>query len=146
MSEKKELTPEQIEAREAKKVERNEAKTLIRSFAKECEDDALKKALLLIVGSGTRKSGGSTRVNVNALIREAFIEEKEISEMDLFMKFKVGRPEMTTKIRIMLKTPNIEDRVWVKFYDDEEVYRVEGIGAEAPEGWDGFTPVDEEIL
>lgn len=143
---KKEKTPEQIEVADQKKAERIAAKELVRSFMKDLEDKELKDAIILLIGTGQRRAGGGGRTNVNALLRDAFLADDEISEMDLFLKFKIGRPEMTTKIRIFLKTPNPEDRVWVTFDADSEVYKVVGLGAETPKGWDGFVPADEEVL
>jgi hypothetical protein len=54
---------------------------------------------------------------------------------------------MSVKIRIWIKlAPSPDDRVWVKFDEDAEVYRVVGYGSEPPEGWDGYVPaVDTEL-
>ena len=118
-------------------------------------NDPLKDDLKLIVGSGARGSRGSGSKTAGARIakkaadkalRDMFIERDEVSEMDIFKAFKIGQPEMATKIRVFLKVPNTADRIWVKFFQDEEVYRLMGVGAKAPKDWDGFEPVDENIL
>jgi hypothetical protein len=60
--------------------------------------------------------------------------------MDIFKQFRIGRPEMVTKCRILVLCPNPADRVWVKFDEPTETYNVVGTGATPPEGWDGYIP------
>jgi len=144
----KEVDPEVQAKRDAARLLRNEAKTRLRDFAKTLEDDdALKADLFLIIGTGQRAGGiGRVRVNMDMAIRDLFLEEKEIHEMDIFKNFKIGRPQMTNKIRIFLKVPNPDDRIWVRFFPDEETYRIVGKGANPPKDWEGFVPADENIL
>ena len=66
--------------------------------------------------------------------------------MEVFKQFKIGRPEMSNKCRLFLKTDNPADRVWIAFDSDDEVYRVVGTGAKAPKDWQGFVPADEKQL
>lgn len=135
-----------VNAREEKRVARNEAKARIRSFMKECEDDQLKADLALIVGTGQRAGGGSSKANINNIIRQTFLNKGELTEMEVFKDFRLGRPAMKTKIRLMIILPEPEDRVWVKFFPEEEVYRIVGTGAEPPEDWDGYLPMNSELL
>jgi len=142
-----EALAEKNRKKEEAKKDRAKAKEIVRKFIGETEDEDLKKALMLLVGTGKR-SGGSRimKPNTNQLLHDAFIEKGELTEMDVFKGFRIGRPEMTTKIRIFLKVANPDDRIWVKFFPDEEIYRLIGTGANPPEGWDGFTPTDVEVL
>jgi hypothetical protein len=145
-----EATPEKVvdPKVEAKKEARKAAKVRVREFIKSITDnDELKADLILLVGSGTRAGRGPVR-SINNVLKEAIVAAGEdgLTEMDIFKQFKIGRPEMTTKIRIFLKTPNVDDRVWVSFNEEDETYRVVGTGANAPEGWDGFVPADENVL
>lgn len=135
------------EAKEAKKEVRKAAQVKVREFIKTVDDVDLKAALVLLVGSGTRAVRGAVK-SINVVLKDALVAAGDdgLSEMDIFKQFKIGRPEMTTKVRIFLKTPNTEDRVWVRFSEEDETYRVIGSGTDAPEGWDGFVPADENLL
>jgi hypothetical protein len=144
------LSPEdqaKLDAKNAKKEARKAAQVKVREFANGLEDEDMKKAILFLIGSGQRAARGAVR-SVNKVLLEALqaAGDEGLSEMDIFKQFKIGRPEMTTKVRIFLKTPNVEDRVWVSFDEESETYRVVGSGASAPEGWDGFVPADENVL
>jgi len=140
-----------VSEKDTKKAERKakiqEAKTNLRNFAKITDDEELKESIYLLVGSGMRATRVATK-SVNAALLEAIIEagDSGLSEMDIFLKFKIGRPEMVTKVRIFVKSQNPEDRVWVKFNESAETYSVVGYGKNPPEGWDGFVPADEELL
>lgn len=142
-----ELSPEELAAKK-KKVEdarilRNEAKARLRTFAKELpNDDPMKGDVLLIVGSGSRARRTNT---INTILRDLFLEQKEISEMDIFKNFHIGRPEMGIKIRIFVKVQP-EDRIWVVFDEENEIYRMVAKGPKAPKDWEGYVPVDENIL
>lgn len=138
-------------AREARKAERAEAKKRVLQFLADNKDelgDDLIKDVMLFVGKPRAARKGGTRASVNQALRTALLEagDQGLSEMDVFKMFKIGRPEMVTKIRILVLTPNPDDRVWVKFFEDDEVYRVVGTGPEPPKGWDGYVPSDKESL
>lgn len=142
-----ETDPEVLAKREANRIARNEARSRLREFAKELPDtDSMKADILLIVGSGTRAGGVRRGVNFDMQIRNLFLEKNELHEMEIFKNFHIGRPQMTNKIRVFLKVPNPEDRIWVKFFPDEETYKIVGKGTNPPKTWEGFVPADENIL
>jgi len=148
---KLELTVEEIATKKEKaektRLLRNEAKTRLRDFAKTLEDDdALKPDILLLVGTAARARTGRATVSVNQVLRDLFLEKGEISEMEIFHNFKIGRPEMSIKTRIFVKVPDPADRIWIVFDEEEEVYRLVAKGAKAPKGWEGYVPADENIL
>jgi len=134
--------------REAKKAERNEAKNRVREYIKSLEDgDKLKADLVLLIGTGHRAGGGGgQKSTLNKTLREFFIENGEATEMDLFLKFKVGRPDMAYRAKLFIKTPNVDDRLWIKFDEVEEKYILVGQGADVPEGWDGYLPAEQNVL
>lgn len=151
------MSDQNTSAKDRKKEEarkaRNEAKARVREFIKSLPEEGrqkrLKDDLTLLIGTGTR-TVGSVR-SVNNVLLEAIEKagDKGLTEMDIFRQFKIGRPEMTTKIRIFLKTKDPNDRVWVKGFEDEKegmIYRVVGKGPNPPKGWDGFVPADEDAL
>ena len=133
-------------AQEEKRKARNEAKERTRVYIKSLEDGQLKEDLNLLIGTGSRQSSGAPRASINNVLRDLFIEKTEVSEMDLFMQFKIGQPEMRIKIRIFVKTPNPDDRIWVIFDEEKEVYRMVGKGAEKPSEYTGFIPAEQNIL
>lgn len=141
------IDPEVEAKREAAREARNEAKARLREFAKTLPDeDGMKTDILLIVGSGARAGGVRRGVNFDMQIRNLILEKGELHEMEVFKNFHIGRPQMTNKIRVFLKVPNPEDRIWVVFDKEDETYKIAGKGANPPKDWKGFVPADENIL
>lgn len=130
---------------EAKKAARKAALARIRAFVSANVENLgpIAKDLNMVLGSGTRgpRTAGSTRT-VNTELRDAFISagDKGLSEIELFKRFKIGRPEMVGKCRVLVLCPNPSDRLWVKFNEADETYYVEGKGENPPEDWEGYVP------
>ena len=127
--------------KEADRKIKREAKSRLRSFAQTSEDEQVKSDILLIVGTGQRAARGSVAGQTSellTLIREA--GDEGVSEMDIFMQFHIGQPEMRNKCRLFLKTDKASDRVWVAFDAVKLNYAIVGTGEETPEGWDGYDP------
>lgn len=126
---------------QARKAARTEAKARIVTFLKDNAEQlgSLKADIELFIGKGTRQAKAAVR-SVNAELRDAFLAKGSLTEMDIFKQFRIGRPEMVTKMRILVLCPNPDDRVWVKFDEKTETYNVVGTGAEPPAGWDGYVP------
>ena len=129
---------------QAKKDARSAAKARVVAFLNDNVEQlgALKADIELFIGKGQRATKTGIR-NVNSELRDAFIEKGSLTEMDLFMKFRIGRPEMVGKIRILTLTPNPADRVWVKFNEATETYHVMGQGTNPPTGWTGYIPASK---
>jgi len=103
----------------------------------------------LLIGTGATRAVGAVK-SINSDLRDTLLADYKgakvgLSEMDIFKSFKIGRPEMVTKIRILVLCPNPADRVWVKFDEVKEVYNVVGLGATPPTGWDGYIPSDKTL-
>ena len=135
--------------KEERKLARREAKGRIRDYIKSLADgEPIKADLLLIIGTGVR--GRAAVPSINTKIKEALIEAGEtgMTGLNLYKKFQVGMPEMARKIKLFLKG-EADNRVWVESSrndKDELVYTVVGLGADVPEGWDGYIPADVEAL
>ena len=131
---------EMIDLAQAKKEMRASARARVLAFLTDNAEQlgSLKADIELFIGKGPRTK--SAVKSVNSELRDAFLAKGELSEMDIFKMFKIGRPEMITKCRILVLCPNPDDRVWVKFDEAKEVYRVVGTGAKPPEGWTGYIP------
>lgn len=134
---------------EAKKAERKAARSRVLEFLAQNADQlgTIKHDIELFIGKGggSKRIAGATRT-VNTDLRDAFLARKTLSEMDIFKQFKIGRPEMVTKIRILVLCPNPDDRVWVKFDEVSETYSVVGTGANPPADWDGYIPQSKATL
>ena len=159
-NEKQKETKEQKVAREAKEKEaakvkakalrtaKKEAADRVRVYAKDPDADIgkdLKADLILLVGEKA-KSLSTGKASSNKALRDFFLEKNEISEMEVFKKFHIGRPEMGIKICIFLKGSEPKDRIWVKLFEDKEVYKLVGKGPKPPKGWNGYLPVDLQEL
>ena len=132
---------EAVAANEAAKKVKREAKARLRSFAQSTEDEQVKADILLMVGTGQRAARGSVAGQTSEIltaIKEAGSDG--LSELDIFKRFHIGRPEMKNKCRLFLKTDKASDRVWVAFDNVTEMYSVVSEGEETPEGWDGYDP------
>ena len=120
----------------------------VKKFLKDNELSAEdKEAIQFFCGGGTRSGGTRSTFGLNSKLRTGFIENKELSEMDIFKAYKIGRPEVHGHIRQFIKNvKNPDDRIWVSFNEKTEVYSLIGTGAEAPEDWDGYEPAKENVI
>jgi hypothetical protein len=86
--------------------------------------------------------------SLNSELRDALIAAADagLSEMDIFRKFKIGRPEMRIKIRTFTLTPNPDNRIWVSFDETSELYHVLATSRTPPAGWEGYVPAEKETL
>lgn len=131
-----------------KRKKRLKAKTAAYETLKSAGDanPEIKSALLVLRPSlyGPTQGGGRTAGPAKHLVVTQFIVEKRsASEMDLFKEFKIGRKETGILIRRQLKKAAPDDRAWIEFDDKAEVYNLKGTGANAPDGWGGFVPIEE---
>lgn len=127
--------------KDASRKAKREAKSRLRTFAQSVDDEQVKADILYIVGTGQRAARGSVAGQTSELltiIKEA--GDEGVSEMDIFMSFHIGQPEMRNKCRLFLKTDKASDRVWVAFDAVKLNYAVVGTGEETPDGWDGYDP------
>ena len=61
----------------------------------------------------------------------------KVSELDIFMRTKMGRGEFRKKARELLKKSSSADRMWVEFDEDTESWELLQIGGEAPKKFHG---------
>ena len=139
--------------KEAERVERVKIKMDTRARVItfiEANKDELGDALILDIMFfvGVARAARAPRASINVALRIAFLEagDKGLTEMEIFKAFKIGRPEMVVKIRIMVLTPNPADRVWVEFDEPNETYHVIGKGVKPPKGWTGYIPANKASL
>lgn len=105
----------------------------------------------------TRKDSTGTRSTPKAVIvkaiRDILLNDGEITEQEVFLKSMElgggwGRSEMKNFIKNNIKCAP-EDRLWITMVNTPGepmgTYTVVGSGPDAPEGWEGYVPVDTEI-
>lgn len=145
------LTPEEEakkKAREEKRAARIAARKRVLAFVKANEDQLGEIAADIRLFAGSERAARAPRASINTALRTALLEagDRGLTEMEVFKAFKIGRPEMVVKARILVLTANPADRVWVKFDEETETYHVIGTGATPPKNWDGYVPADKTSL
>jgi len=128
---------------------KKEAKLRVLQFVKDNADSlkGIADDIRSLIGTGATRASVGVK-GINSDLRDAFLTagDKGLTEMDIFKAFHIGRPEMVTKIRILVLCPNVADRVWVKFNEQTETYHVVGTGAKAPADWTGYNPDNTKVL
>jgi len=150
---KADMTTEEIEVMKAKRTEskeaRNAAKKTVREFFADIDQeqvpDEVLAAIALLTKASTKKSRGTKGPSNATQILDKIREEGNVSDVDLFMEFKVAQREMAGYIRNWIKKGDAEDRAWVRFDKDSENYVLVGEGEYPPENWDGYIPATEEL-
>ena len=102
------------------------------------------KAAVKLLTPGQR--AGGTRTGIVDVIVQAFTKEPVIDEDTIWSEYKLGRKEMRGISVNLIKKREPEKRMWISFDADSGIYTLEAEGAEAPEDWLGYTPVDMEDM
>ena len=139
------------EKKDAKKAARREAFGKIVDFVKTLTDAPVEivDALKLV---GKREKGakvyvGGVKHNLTKELLLGFFPSgigTTVSEDTVWANAKLGRAEMRKKILLAIKKAEPADRVWVSFDREAAQYILVGTGPEAPEGWEGYVPMDAE--
>lgn len=117
---------------------------LINNGLKSDDEQVVAAATILKPKAGG--GGGGARKGKDAIVMELFEDVNEIDEFELYKQIQMGRPEMRHAIKEGLKKAAAEDRKWISFNPETNLYVLESVGADAPEGWTGWKPVDIEEL
>lgn len=152
---KKGMSPE-TKAKLQKRVDdRKAAKVEVLEYLKQFDqtkpdEKKLFDQIMLFVGATTRTGGvRSAPISPTGALKDALVAAgtKGLTEMDIFKLFKIGRPEMIIKMRVLIqRAKEPKDRVWVTFTEGDETYRVVATGAATPKGWTGYVPETAETL
>ena len=138
---KEESTAKRAKTNAAKKV----AKEKLLDFLKENPKFELAKEIKLVCSFVADHKVRCE--SVLSLLRKAFVEagSEGLSEMSIFKAFKIGQPEMGIKTRQLIKdVEKVEDRLWIQFFPDEELYKIIATGADMPSDWEGYVPADQK--
>ena len=137
-----------VDEKEARKEKVRKARKVLRDYAaKQDKNDPVRQAIHDLIGDGSR-AGAGRKAGTSAMdeIRRIILEQKKISEFDIFKKFKMGRREMGDVVRGLLKTEDPNERVWIRLDGDNEQYVLVHKGADMPKGWDGYDPNNRRDL
>lgn len=66
-----------------------------------------------------------------------------VDEMQLFKELKVGRKEARNMIKQSIRKSAPDERKWIHFDAEIGLYGLVDTGAEAPDDWTGYIPVEE---
>jgi len=153
--ERKAYTPEQVAEIKRRRDEKNAAKnTLIQLILASKADPKLKcivltKEMIELAQLMAPKNGGGTgsggKVSMMNQVKALFETKDVIDEVELFNALHIGRGEMAKITKLLIKNFTPETRTWINFDVEDGEYIVEGRGAVAPEGWTGYTPVEEIV-
>ena len=134
---------------ENRKEEWNQMKNRLRMWVSDSESafqelpDEIKADLGKMIGkTGIRQSVS----NVNDKIRLTFIEKGELSLMEIFTEFEIGKEGMKAFIKSSLLRKNAEEWVWVNYDEKTKTYSMVGRGPEVPEGYTGWVPKEMREL
>ena len=128
----------------AKRAAKKEALKKVLAFVKANTDDEAALAAVKLLTPGARFGG--VRAAKSDVIVEAFAEHDVIKEDTIWNQFRLGRFEMRRICVNLIKKKAPENRLWISFNPEKGVYALEGTGAEAPEEWTGYTPVDMDDM
>lgn len=138
---KKETSPERKAAKAAKNEQRKLAKNFLRQALAEYElPEEFKKALVLVIGSGSRAGAPAGTTGILGKLRDAFTKDKTIDELKLFQMFKIGRSEMNKHAKRLISKVEPAERLWISFDAASESWVLAGTGATPPKGWKGYIP------
>lgn len=144
---------EATEAKEAAATSRKEAQSKARAYlravaagqhpeiASSTPDTVMDALCVLFPVKAAKSTAGAGRLTVIDRICAMFPEVgAEVPLLDIFREFRMGVAEMRIRIRECIYNRPAESRYWITYNPDTEVYRLEGIGANPPEGWKGVLP------
>jgi len=145
-------TEEQVAEIKRRRDERNAAtKAIVSSllakseFTQEEIAEMRDLAQLAAPKSGGRSGSGTSRTSVMSIVSGIFDETKLISEDQIFIDHKLGRTEMATACKNIIKKFAPEDRKWISFDPETGEYKLTGKGPNPPKNWTGYVPVDETL-
>lgn len=129
------------EERKARRAVKNEAWGQVKELVDANPEyvDALKTLRPSLYGITVGTGGKSPRYME---VVDRIASQGSMDEDTLFAEFKIGRRETKGMIRKALRKSAPEDRKWISFDEESGTYTLEGEGADVPNNWEGFIPVD----
>lgn len=142
-----ELTEDEVKS--ARKESRNaraaKKKVLNDYFTEErLEDIPEEVAIVLRPMVRVARRVGRAAVSSTA-IKAKIVEMGRVSDLDLFVEFKVATREMAGHMRNWIKKAAPSERVWITFDSATDEYVHVGTGESPPEDWDGYVPVTSDL-
>ena len=115
------------------------------SADQEPEVTAAVTALTAVVKSTRTVLSKNGKVTPRGVIAEFFTKVGDTAtESEIFAKYRLGRGDMKTTIKVALKSYAADERKWIKFDVENETYTLEAIGANPPADWTGYMPLNKK--
>ena len=143
------ITPQAVEAlkkyqEESKKAKAFLAEVLSGKHPDMIIPDAVLEAIRVIVPLRAAKGASSARSQkmqvLDKLLSLFNANGGKLSLMDIFKEFRMGEGEMRVRMRNAIHDRKPEERMWISYDPNTEVYTLEAVGADAPAGWTGPLP------
>lgn len=143
------ITPQAVEAlkkyqEESKKAKAFLAEVLSGKHPDMIIPDAVLEAIRVIVPLRAAKGASSARSPkmqvLDKLLSLFNANGGKLSLMDIFKEFRMGEGEMRVRMRNAIHDRKPEERMWISYDPNTEVYTLEAVGADAPAGWTGPLP------
>lgn len=143
------ITPQAVEAlkkyqEESKKAKAFLAEVLSGKHPNMIIPDAVLEAIRVIVPLRAAKGASSARSPkmqvLDKLLSLFNANGGKLSLMDIFKEFRMGEGEMRVRMRNAIHDRKPEERMWISYDPNTEVYTLEAVGADAPAGWTGPLP------
>ena len=118
------------------------AKKTVHAYATSDDAKSLPPEVLAgMIRLSKQATGGSGKGTANPFMdnMRALFPKKgtSVTEIDVFVKTKMGRGEMRAKIRQNLKSASEDSRMWIEFDEKSESWVLLAVGAKQPKGWHG---------
>ena len=143
------ITPQAVEAlkkyqEESKKAKAFLAEVLSGKHPDMIIPDAVLEAIRVLVPLRAAKGASSARSQqmqvLDKLLSLFNANGGKLSLMDIFKEFRMGEGEMRVRMRNAIHDRKPEERMWISYDPNTEVYTLEAVGADAPAGWTGPLP------
>ena len=143
------ITPQAVEAlkkyqEDSKKAKAFLAEVLSGKHPDMIIPDAVLEAIRVIVPLRAAKGASSARSQkmqvLDKLLSLFNANGGKLSLMDIFKEFRMGEGEMRVRMRNAIHDRKPEERMWINYDPNTEVYTLEAVGADAPAGWTGPLP------
>jgi hypothetical protein len=132
--------------REKRLLARKNALNLVLQFVRDnisiADNPAPIQAALLALKPMRVAGGGEIRETVQSKLLGAFGGSTTLSGLDAYRKLRYGTPDMRRSMILAIKTGAPERRLWIDYDGQTDEYTLVSIGANSPDGWTGYVPID----
>jgi hypothetical protein len=149
MAEEVKVQEQSTNSRKERRAKKNDAFATLKKIAEETKNAPMIEALKVVRPSlyGIAVGGARGTNPLYAKFAQAVktAGKAGLHEDQVFKQFKIGRKEANGLIKKQLQKTEPAQRMWIKFNAEAGTYVLAAEGANAPENWEGFKPVNEKV-